>query len=196
MAPLPIIENVIRVAFNWRHVTGQTAVNVMHFAGAPEDVLETRDAIRSSVSVGMWASVVDAAVIESLALTPLDGATSTTFYGTTEGEQAGGFQGRDPGESEPAVAAMVKFNTGLRGREFRGRVFLPFTNEEECANGFLSTSAVEIAQAEWNTFIETIDGEGHPLVVASYKLEEAHIVGTCIVERALGTQRRRQGRNR
>lgn len=196
MAALPIILNTFRVAINWQN-GGQNAVNVMHIhvpgGATPVDVLGAMD---RHASVSMWNTTILAATVTSIDITPLDGTTATqSFVPLTPGRWQGGGGGT---EWVPAAAPVVKLTTALRGRSFRGRVFLPFTAENEMVNGSVRSLILPGMQGAWNTFISGLAGDALPcnLAVASYKLAVATNVLIALVEPTLGTQRRRQTRLR
>jgi len=203
--PLPVIPNTYRCALEWvQGVTGQTAVNVIHIttnaAGVPSaDVFEVLDDL---VTADMWASVVNSAQILTVNITPLDGVSATSTFpvglvARWAGETAGDFL--------PSSAAVVKFQTLHRGRDNRGRVFLPFTGEAAVTDGFITGGTTLTMSTAWTAFATALQGDATTpctLVVASYDRRHAgagaHVtaVNSIVAEAALGTQRRRQSRLR
>jgi hypothetical protein len=192
--PLPVIPDTFRVAFNWKAGT-QTAVNVMHFRAATSGVAPTDVATSiSTVSAG--------AFIDSLDVTPLDGSSAAVLFPLGN---VAPFVGHQPGDMVPNVAVIAKYTTGLRGRDNRGRSFLPFIGEGAITNGFLlgpSQAAMETAWRNFEAALTTAVPVPLHHVVASY--DRAHAgagahannVTTMFIELALGTQRRRQSRLR
>jgi hypothetical protein len=191
--PLPVIDDVFRVAVLWQDANSpQTAVNVMHvFAdtGTPTSVAAGLDA---AANAGMFAAMSNAIVATEFAITPLDGSSATEFFTPDPAK----WTGQTSGDYAPQVAALVKLRTGLRGRSKRGRVFLPFTAEGAQSNGTLTGSKVTTMQTEWDAFVAQLLSDNNPLVVASYKLASSANVTSEVVESETGTQRRRQTRNR
>lgn len=196
MAPLPTILDVYRVALNWT-CGGQNAVNVMHFhvAGGttPSALIAHLD---TAASVSMWNSTIAAATVLDLQVTPLDGTTATqTFAPPTPGHWQGGGGGT---EWSPATAAVIKMITAVRGRSYRGRLFLPFTAENEMVNGFVRSLILPGMQTAWTNFVTSLNAltPAVSLTVASYKLSVATNVLLAGPEPTLATQRRRQTRLR
>lgn len=198
MAPLPVIADTVRAAFNWEIPGGQHAVNVMHFrctdSTAPAHIFA---AIDNQVLGFMWKPLSDGAKIGSISFTPLDGTSATVTINTDSSSK---WKGQESGNFIPQVAALVKLTTATRGREHRGRVFLPFVAEAVQESGAIVDDSV-LAEWEsgWADFIANMNNpavENVQLVVASYKLASAGDVVAFAVERETGTQRRRQQRNR
>jgi hypothetical protein len=193
MPALPVIAGIFRVAFLYQSSGGQHAVNVMHFSSATGDAADVWSAIETNWDRDLIRAVEESVTIIRLDITPLDGATATQSFSTGSGAI---WTGEACPELLPAVAAMVKLTTGLRGRSKRGRVFLPFVGESVAAAGFLATGTQGLMQAKWSTFITDMGISGVPLHVASYKNATSERVISANVEQAFGTQRRRQSRLR
>lgn len=193
---LPIILDVFRVAFEWETTQGQSATNVMHFL----DRLGTRTpaqvftVIDTNVVTNLWNRVSSSAEVKRLAITPLDGTSSTT---TVPCADVAKWNGNAGAEYSPAVSSLVKLQTGLRGRENRGRVYLPFTAETALVNGFFPLGVDQTNwQNSWNLFLNVLDLADLPLVVASYVHSQANGVLSAVCETTAATQRRRQTRLR
>lgn len=192
MAPLPIIPNTIRCAFNWS-ASGQHAVNVMHFHSLGDNIDNLWSALDDKVSSDMWAVVADAASIVTVDLTALDGISPTVSKVPTA---AGDWDGGTGGNFVVNAAEVVKFTTDRRGRSFRGRAFLPFIAEGAIDAGTITSGDLADQQTAWETFLSDMGGVNHALVIASYLQVEANEVDTVLCEPVLGTMRRRQTRLR
>jgi hypothetical protein len=202
--PLPTIPFTHRIALTWRESgTGQFAVNVIHIktgvvAHAPADVMELLD---DWVTAAMWGDVVSSAQVTDVAITPLDGVTATQHFAPATPAH---FTGGIGGQFIPSTALIVKFTTALRGRNHRGRIYLPFIAEGAVQNGFESAGNLVTMANAWSTFQAALIADPDApseQVVASYDrahggvgATETTIVGYS-VESAVATQRRRQQRN-
>jgi hypothetical protein len=194
--PLPVIPNVFRCAFNWVHSTGQKAENVMHvqdLAGG-HTAHDAFLALDGTIPATVFGNCSSGASVTTITVTPLDGSTASSTFTTTSPHWAG----NTGGDMIPAAAQVVKLPTTLRGRSHRGRVFLPFIAETAQANGAADASVTATMTTQWNAWETALvaHSPSWSFVVASYKLATANAVGTILVEGELGTQRRRQSRNR
>jgi hypothetical protein len=201
--PLPVIPNTFRCALKWATPSG-TAVNVIHIlagdgTSTPTSIFEALD---DAVTVGMWAPVFGSCSITGVDVTPLDGVSATTSFSTGAPAKWSGSSG---GEALVAPAAIIKLTTAVRGRNRRGRIFLPGISSNAFQNGFIVDGSDVTATIAWNTFQNTLAADapaGFAVVVASYDRRHggvgahAQIVTTFLCEPAAGTQRRRQGRLR
>lgn len=193
MPPLPIITDTFRCALKWTGPFGLHAVSVIHVYGPGFDQAGIFAQLDGAVDQPMWNAVnVDTACVE-VDVTPLDGLGATVSFLTGAPTK---WQGHAAGDPVPAVACVVKHSTGLRGREYRGRTFLPFVGEDVQTAGTLDPTTVAVAQGDWTRFLADFQAEGANLTVASYKLQLQTIVLNSTVEIACGTQRRRQERVR
>lgn len=213
MAGLPTIAGCMRVAFSWRS-TGSTvtAVNVMHFGSASTDTLALKNALDTNVTSSMWLQCSTAAGIYQLAITPLDGTTATQLY-TVSGTKWSGTQPNN--DFQPATAVVLSLRTAVRGRQNRGRIFLPFVQETVTTTSTYS-GTIATQQAAWDTFRTAMKTASFPMQVASYGhgyhrhknpdgsilmspvtwTAHANEVTSTLVESALGTMRPRQSRLR
>lgn len=192
MPPLPVIPDTYRAAFNWND-SGQTAVNVMHFRRASSSSAAVASLIDANVTAAMWGMIANGASVVRLDVTALDGASATFSLVTTGAKWAGGAGVTDP---LIAVAQVIKLQTTLRGRRHRGRIYLPFTGENQTVGGSLLSASVTSVQNAWNTFLTATIAAGLPPVVASYRGASQLDVSSFVVETLVGTQRRRQTRLR
>lgn len=195
---LPVIARTFRVALAWVAAPPASAVNVMHFrttssGHTPGDVY---NCINAHVTAAMWKTVSDGAAVQTVTVTPLDGSGATLEALTGEPVK---WTGGTPGNPIPQSAGIVKLTTALRGRSFRGRVFLPFTSEGAQNAGAIDATLAAAATTAWNVFAGAIGADATTpmsIVVASYKLAAATDVEEIGVELETGTQRRRQTRLR
>lgn len=203
--PLPVIAQTFRVALRWLYAPkSQTAVNVMHIAAdsAGKTALEVFTCLDAHVTANMWDGVASGSHVEEVDITPLDGTTATQSFLTSSPAKWSGVNATD---AIPAVAILVKEVTLFRGRNKRGRLFLPFCAEGVSETGFINGGSQATMQAAWTAFLAAIDGDGTTpmnMTVASYDRKHggAGAGGTAVdhvvIETALGTQRKRQERNR
>lgn len=193
VAPLPIIPDTWRAAFIWScPAFTRKATNVMHFLYASPDAATLFSKISANVTATMWAATRSDTLIESVTLTPLDGAGASTEHATSGAKWAG--QATGGSDVVPQACPLVSLRTGVRGRSYRGRVYLPWPSEGSIASGSLGSSQQTTMQSAWTAFVTAMDATSAPLVVASYKNASQALVTTATVEQLLATQRRRQPR--
>lgn len=193
MAPLPTIADVFRCALVWGGSGGQSAVNVMHISAPGATASGVRDALEAHVTSGMWSTVATGASVKKLEVTPLDGASGGIEYVTSGGAKWTGNGGAD---YSPGVAAIIKLSTGLRGRSNRGRLFLPFTTEQDILGGLIDDSIVVAVSSAWDTFANALVADDMALGVASYKNSNWHQAVAIALEKIVATQKRRIDRVR
>jgi hypothetical protein len=194
MPPLPIIADTYRVTLNWENTNGQHAANVIHIYAPGKDIPTVLDKVDDSVTANMWDATSASGQVVSLDCIKLDGTSSTQTKSSLNND--GRWQGNASGQPIPQSCAMVKFATGHRGREYRGRIFLPWVAEDVQNGGMLSTAVRDSINLDWVAFVNGTLVPDYNLVVASYKLHQQHAVLGVAAELATGTQRRRQQRNR
>lgn len=196
MAPLPVIEDVYRVALLWTDAgDGQHAVNVMHIwdVVGGHDADWVADRLQANVTSDMWALQSSNASIGEFQITPLDGASATQSYAP---DTPANWDGGVGGDMIPAACTLVSLRTAQRGRSFRGRLYLPFVAESVQAAGLITSVLLADQRDAWTTFIGDMQGDNADVVVASYVLAQKGSVTSATVEAALATQRRRQSRVR
>lgn len=194
MAPLPLISDTYRVAFNWVNtaVTGLVATNVMHFHKSGSSAPAVAAIIDGLGTAAMWGSIVPQASINNIVVTPLDGSgvsfplTPTVAAHWTGSGAAGAFV--------PNVAVIIKLLTQKRGRSFRGRVYLPFTDSTTISDGNVLTATKTGLNTAWVAFHTAATAAGLDWAVASYKLASQLNVAAVACEAQTGTQRRRLAR--
>jgi len=213
MATLPVINGVFRCAFSWRVGTsGPTAQNVMHFFGTSGDPVSLKNALNTNVTTGMWVGTATNCSIYQLSITPLDGTSATQVFSVAGTNWAGT---GTPGDYSPATATVIRLTTANRGRQNRGRLYIPFQTEQYMASGINSTS-VAANQTAWDNFRSAMKTAAFPMHIASYghSLHRTKTSGggytltpvtwtphsneviSSTVEVTYGTQRRRQSRLR
>lgn len=96
----------------------------------------------------------------------------------------------------PAVAMLIKKNTGLGGRQNRGRNFWPFmlSQDDLTETGDLSPVALADSQTAAFGFLSGLSAAGVPMVLLHRGSSDATDVTSYIVDGRAATQRRRQRR--
>lgn len=197
--PLPVIANTFRCALNWTMSDfGGSAENVMHIntSVGGKTAADVFEAITDALQADMFAAQYSNAFVKSVSITPLDGTSATVEF-ITPG--TGAWVGGSSGQPIPQQANIIKLSTGLRGRSFRGRLFLPWVAENATVNGSIGSTLATTITTAWTAFQAALaaDADGPWVqVVASYKLAVATAVTAYGAEPETGTQRRRQSRNR
>lgn len=190
---LPVITDTWRVALEWENSDkGLHATNVMHFRGSSLTTATLVTAFDAHVTANMWCIETTDSKILEIDFTPLDGSSATFPYTPTPGSKYAGVQSAE--EFVPQVAGILKLSTALRGRSYRGRLFLPWVAEGSQQSGILYEANRATAEAAWQAFLVAMAGDGADLVVASYKLATAADVVAIQLETHIGTQRRRNTR--
>ena len=139
MPALPVIPDTVRVALLWTSTPGQNAVNVIHIRGVagPITYAQLQAALNAHVTANMWATVSTEASIAEVTMTQLDGVTASASFNTTTPAHWTGGAGTD---FSPQVSTLVKFQTLLRGRSHRGRIFLPYGPETIITAGVVDST--------------------------------------------------------
>jgi hypothetical protein len=166
----------------------------MHVSNATGTSAGVYTALNASVTAAMWTSVVSGAKVFQVDVLPLDGISPTTINVTGSPAKWTGNGGAV--DFLPQGACLVKLQTLVRGPAHRGRLFLPFLSEQEQANGTMVAADLAVMQTAWNTFMAAMHTATYDLVVASYAHANATLVNTIVCESLIGTQKRRQNRNR
>jgi hypothetical protein len=186
MAPLPEIDGVTRVAFEWGPLP---AVNVMHFHQADAVHTILWNALKANVKQNMWMSVANTQSVQRVRFTTLDGS-SPTIVETPPG--GGAWTGPAGGDPIPASASVVSLKTVFRGRSNRGRIFIGPNGETAQAAGIITPTTVSGMITAWTQFQIDMTGAGVQHVVASYKAGTALTVVQYNIRTQAGTVRRRQ----
>lgn len=191
MTPLPVIADVMRVAWNWSGGAGLTATNVSHWAAPGKSELELWTAFNSHITVNIFDALSTDATIQEIVIEKLDGTSAALHFGPV----AHGI-GNGGGEPIAQVCALMKFSTASRGRSKRGRMYLPFVGEADVNSGKLAAAVDTNTTTAWATFLNAMATDGFDLVIASYKTSSAESVINVVCEKVTATQRRRQDRLR
>lgn len=183
MPPLPVIDDVFRVTFNWGGAHGITPRNVIHVRAPLLDEQGVSTALVSSFNDDMWKCVQQDYAFSSMDILKLDGTSATqTINNAAQGSLTSG-------DSIPEACGIVSLRTAQRGSRGRGRVFLGPVAESQQAQGVIvSPTTTSIA---WEAFRDELVDNDAELVVASYVHADANPVTNIIMEPIIGTQRRR-----
>lgn len=200
MATLPTIANTYRVTLHWSGPGGTSAKTVMHFRRSSSTASAVATAVDANVTATMWNHTGTTTAVSKISVTPLDGSSATYELAVTGAKWAGPTAAA---EVIPAGAAVITLRTANRGRRYRGRVFLPFVQENNIANGVIASSVVTALQTAWENFRAAMSTASTVLVVASYGVGPhgswspfATDVTSCTAQSIEGTVRRRQSRLR
>lgn len=192
MPALPTITDVYRVAFNWTTAGAPPAVNVMHFrtTGTVAQLGTALDTILNTAGMDQncfW-PVAPAYSVHTLDILPLDGSSATSTK-----TLASDFLGGTSGSPMPQVAGVVTLQTGLRGPQNRGRIFLGPAGEDAQAAGVLTPAGRTAMIGGWAAFLAALAAASPQieLGVASYAHSTFHEVSSIRVNSYMGTQRRR-----
>lgn len=190
MAPLPIITDVYRVAFNWQNsANAQIATNVMHFHKSGSNAAAVSAIVDAAGTASMFIGQPGTCSITQFVTTPLDG-TSVSFPQTPT-SPAHWVGGAGSVDFIPQASILLKLLTLGRGRSARGRVYLPFTAESVVAQGVLASGTKTSLNGAWIAFHTALTSAGLDWVVASYKNSTASNVAALGFENQTATQRRR-----
>lgn len=92
------------------------------------------------------------------------------------------------------VATVVSLRTGLAGRSFRGRMYLPLNGLSLDANAQLSSSSIGLVADAAKDLVDDINAGGLEVVVMSATQTLTTPVTSIIVDSILDTQRRRRNK--
>ena len=145
--------------------------------------------LASTVNPHQWEPVSGDGRVATVDILPLDGTSSTKTYTTPVSTE---WTGQASGAIVPAVAGLVKLQTGLRGPANRGRLFLPWLGEGAIDSGLVSSGILSTWSSHWADFGTAMAAGGAALGVASYKHGTWHQATTIAVEHVCATQKRRQ----
>jgi len=103
--------------------------------------------------------------------------------------------GTSPGNATPAnAAAVISWRTGLAGRAFRGRTYLPGIGESSQVNSTVNSSYITAATALANGIAAFTNGGGIVgvnMVVASFVKQLLNLVLSAVIDNAIDSQRKR-----
>lgn len=193
---LPVIPNVTRVVLEYTEATTQQyAANVLHFRTElfPDSLVFTLYSSLVDIQVHPFQPMSQTAAVRNFVVTPLDGVSASQTFVAPATEWLTGQSG---GDFIPQGAALIKLQSGVRGGSNRGRIFLPFLAEGAQTAGFINPATLQITTDAWTDWTDDLASNGVEIGIVSIKngnfTKAIHL--TC--ERAIATQRRRQGRNR
>lgn len=195
MAPLPTIPDVYRCALEWTNSAdpSATASNVIHVKRSGSNPAAIAAILDAAVVLNMWRAQGSNAAVTRINVTPLNGSGVTLPYSPATPANWKGSQTSNTPILQ--VANLIKLVTAARGRSFRGRVYLPWTDENAIAAQKLDTGFATLISNAWITFFNNLVTAGAPLQVASYTLSVATPVVAIASELEVATQRRRLLRN-
>jgi len=166
---------------------------VIHVRKSSESALTCYNELNAKVTAAMWGHTKTDTGVYEVDVTPLDGTSATADYATgLPAKWKGGVTAGDV--IQPQTAVVVKLLTAVRGRSYRGRIFLPFVADSVTSPGILASGTQGTMQTAWTTFFGALTTDSWELVVASYKHSSATAVTSVLVESQVGTQRRRNPR--
>jgi hypothetical protein len=196
MAPLPVIANTYRVAMEWGNsdYPNWIATNVIHLNKSSSNPAAVAAALEANVAAAMWQVQSTHSTIKNLVITPLDGSSVAFPIATTGGAKWSGNQSNNTPTAQNCN--IVKLLTAKRGRSYRGRIFLPWADEQAVDGNLLHTGNASACTAAWVAFHTAMTAAGFNLVVASYKLATVDNVAALACENYTATQRRRNKRVR
>jgi hypothetical protein len=192
---LPVINDVFRCTILWQGSGGILTLNprnVIHVS-APSlnegdvadnlgNAMQTARAANEPLLVGSSSWIANAVDVLKL-----DGSSATQTLAMPHP-----WVMNSGGDYSPASAAVISLHTGQRGARGRGRFFCGPVAEGKMVNGRLLTADMTDMATGWGILISQLASLGSPLVVASYKHADAHVVTSHRIDQILGTQRRRQ----
>lgn len=174
--PLPVLPGVIRVAVTGQIAGGGSWANVWHIRNislADWDTasINTLDAIfwqfyvgapvSGGVAVGTFCP--PATTFDQAAYTPLDGSSGAVVATHND-------LGSEAANAMPAeVAEVITLRTALRGRQNRGRIFLPaLTKPQFLADGHIDPGVITDILQQLNGVAALILAGGAEIGVGSY----------------------------
>lgn len=165
---------------------------MIHVRKASVTGSEIATVLDDSVVANMWNPGDTHSHVNNIVVTPLNGSSNSFTFPTGEPSKWTG--GQTTQSIAPQVCALVKLTTDVRGRSYRGRVYVPWVSEASTTNGFLDSDTVTAMQTAWETFQANLATNDTELVVASYLHSTAQEVTALLVESFTATQRKRQKR--
>lgn len=119
-----------------------------------------------------------------------DGGPTAKYIG--EGTPTANFAGSGHANMPLQAAIVVTLLTGLAGRSFRGRLYLPCTMQDLDTNHQMEEAVAATLASNWASILHDVDfnNAGHPVVVST-KLGTATGISSVRVDTRLDVQRRR-----
>jgi hypothetical protein len=193
MPPLPVINDVFRITFDWLGSGGVQPRNVIHIRAAGATVADVSTALNAAVTAGiasdhMFSPMDNDFVCTNFNILPLDGSSAGSDHARTGPALNGG----SSGDQSPASAAVASFRTSQRGPRGRGRCYVGPIVEAAMEGGFLASGQATSMLGGWDAFHDSLVGDSMAHVVASYVHADAHDISSYRIDNVLGTMRRRQ----
>lgn len=171
MPQLPPVPSTSRVVLNWLW-DGQRCANVLHFTNpsGPEapDAPVVGNAIRNAFNGNLASHVPTNLTLTSILVTQLPAGSGPTVEFT-------GFLPVSGSSASPSmpnhVSVASKFNTGLRGRSYRGRAFNVGLTEATVTGNNIEAVHRDRLNAFWTALLSIAGGIGgatYKLAVVSY----------------------------
>jgi hypothetical protein len=174
--PLPVIAGAARVAVRGTTVRGTKWVNILHFryaAGASAPGTSEYDALDIKlrklyaaspyVASGQIASLMHTtSKIDEVQYTALNGVGMTYI-------KTWAIAGLDAQDALPPGNSMVvSLRTAVRGKRYRGRVYLPPACEDANVLGVINSTFITNLVGNWTAFLADLPSIMWTQVVASY----------------------------
>lgn len=194
MPPLPVIEDVYRVTWNFSSYVGITPRIVQHFLSPSSNKLEIGEAIAGNVQAGVFGCMHTGFEPLDIDVLPLDGTSTTQTVALESSEPLC----EGSGQVIPAAAFLMRLQTDQRGAQGRGRSFIGPCTEATSVDGHALVDTVDYMTGQWTDTLTVLAGLT-PLVtlgVASYVHEEYFTLQAFNISPVLATQRRRQNQLR
>jgi hypothetical protein len=189
-----VINDTYRVTLLWDSFASVIPRNVFHVSSTSNDVSDIAGVIddafgTTSVGNNMFWPMHSSQVCHSFDILPLDGVSAASTWPITNP-----LEGAAGGEVIPAACYVVSLKTGVRGQSGRGRMYIGPIRETAQIDGHTDETGQGNVLAGFGNFQNELQGStpAVTLVVASYRLAQAHTVTSFRVDTPLGTQRRRQ----
>lgn len=194
MSPLPVIDDVYRVTWNFQQNAGITPRIVQHYLAPSSNKLEVGENIVASAAEGIFGCMHEGYEPLEIEVLPLDGTSTTQTVAVGTGLEL--CQGT--GQVVPAAAYLMHLNTDQRGPQGRGRSFVGPVTEIASGDGRVNLDVAAFMTGAWTDMLTVLAGLD-PLIslgVASYVHEEFYTLQDFNFSPVLATMRRRQNQLR
>lgn len=164
--PYPVIADIYRVAFELGTSLGPVASNILNLKSTLGSASDLGDELEATIpSVNPWSYVSSGYDIPSLSITPLDGVSSATAHTCAQ------IAGTQSGETVPESAACIGIQTGVRGSQARGRIYIGPLTESSINSGQIQSGTLAGLVTAMDAFVNALGSADPPILVgvASYK---------------------------
>ena len=188
--PTPVIADVYRVV--WEYINdaiSHNPVNVLHFSAPDKTAGDVLDLLDEFWDPALVSTMTSDTSLTHWSAQPLDGSSAAL---RRPNGTSGAHNGAGGSQAIPQGCVLLQLQTGLIGRENRGRIYLPHVGEEEVNDGLIVLGDLETQVAAWGTFSNDMANNGCALGVASYKNASWHQAINIDFQRRMATQRKRQ----